>query len=206
MPYCLKCSALPCGEDTGLISMGFSMNSSIRPIDEACSEENPDIPFLPGPSTANITLTHYAFKQGEDKWLGSRCKAQASASQTNVLKYDYLTNKYWYIPTKVHKAQIAGDFGDKVFLDKVFYKGVNVESQATAGMTIASQLEVWLGAGFNYNGSPMPVHLPDLSPYTIKVGEVEKFGYINAMSVSTEYPNTPAVVTYSFEFMLEKEE
>lgn len=202
MPYCLKCAALPCGESTGLISMNFSMNSSIRAADDCFNTGLPtDMPYIPGPATGSFTSTYYAFEQGQDKWLGSRCKGQAQASQTNVLRYDYCTDKYWLIPTKVHKAQIAGDLGDKVSLKKVFFKGSNIESQATQGMSIATEMETWLGAELAFTGNPLPLTIPTLNPYQIYTGNI---AYASSINISVDYPNNPGVVSYTFDFMLDK--
>jgi hypothetical protein len=204
VPFCIKCSELPCGENTGLISIAFSTNSSIRPIDELCNEKEPNFPYIPGPATGNITLTYYAFNSTSiDKWLGSRCKGQAQASQTNILKYDYCTNKYWYIPSKIHKAQIAGDISESVVsLKQTFFKGINIESQAGAGLSIATQVETWLGAELTYNGVPFGVTVPDLKPWNINVGDA-RVGFLNSFTLSVDFPNSPAVCAYTFEFPLE---
>lgn len=206
MPYCIRCSTnTVCDGSEGLISINFSMNSSVRVAEDDSCSTNTGIEndFIPGPATASVTVNAYAFEAGTDKWLGSRCKGQAQASQTNIIKYDGKTDRYYMIPTKIHKAQIIGDVGNSVTLDKIFFTGVNVDMQSNNGVSITSELEVWLGAGFHYNGLPLPVDMPDLSPYTINLtAQSTSRAYLSSVNVQIDYPQ-PATTSYTFEFCLE---
>ena len=183
------------------------MNSSARVAeDDNCkSGGSTDLDYIPGPGTGTVSLTAYAFDAGGDKWLGSKCKGQAQASQSNIIKYDGKTDNYYLLPTKVHRAQIAGDLGDSVTLEKIFFKGRNIDSLAPNGATITTELEVWLGAGFSFNGPPMSISIPDLSPYTIDIGEGTQRAFISSVSVNVDFPQ-PATITYTFEFPLDKQD
>lgn len=207
MPFCIRCSTFNCNNSSGLISVNFAMNSSARVAeDDNCkSGGTAPLEYIPGPGTGTVSFTAYAFEAGQDKWLGSKCKGQAQASQSNIIKYDGKTDRYYLIPTKIHKAQIAGDLGNSVTLDKVFFKGTSADSSNANGATITSELEVWLGAGFHFVGPPMSIDLPDLEPYTINIGSNTTEALISSVNVSVDFPQ-PAVITYTFEFPLEKED
>lgn len=183
------------------------MNSSARVAeDDNCKDgQSTSTDYIPGPGTGVVTLTAYAFEAGQDKWLGSKCKGQAQASQSNIIKYDGKTDQYYLIPTKVHRAQIAGDLGNAVTLEKIFFKGRNIDATTPNGATIATELEVWLGAGFSYSGPPMAISVPDLEPYTIDIGDGTTRAFIASVNVNVDFPQ-PAVISYSFEFPLDKED
>jgi hypothetical protein len=201
MTFCIRCSEYTCG-GVGLISINMSSNSSVRyNEDEDCSLPGEKLDFIPGPATGTVSVVSYAFGPGEDKWLGSRCKGQASANQNNTIKYDLCTDKYYLIPSKSHTAQITGLIG-AVTLGKVFYEGRTVESTLVNGVSITTELGVAMGAELTYEGHPLPVTIPDLEPYTIDFGEPAT-GFLSSLAVSVDYPN-PATVTYTFEFPLNK--
>lgn len=204
MPFCIRCSTFNCNDSVGLISLTMSPSSSVRPVEDAdCSPSNAN-QYIPGPSLVNVQINAYAFAPGEDKWLDSRCKGSASAGQTNIQRYDYKTDKWWFIPSKAHRAQINGQIG-KCFLGQVFFEGVIAESQVLQGTSITTELGTQIGAQFSYTGHPLPVSIPDLTPYTLDLGtgQVLRAGFINSVNINVDFPS-PATITYNFDFPLDQ--
>lgn len=204
MPFCIRCSDFNCGGSVGLISVSLSPSSSVRPVDDADCDPESSSNYVPGPSLISAQITAYAFAPGEDKWLESRCKGSASASQTNIQKYDYKTDKWWFIPSKSHRAEIRGQIG-KCSLGQVFFEGAVADSQILNGTSITTELGIQIGAEFSYIGHPLPVNIPDLVPWTLDlgVGQVLTAGFINSITVNVDFPN-PATVTYNFDFPLDQ--
>ena len=201
--YCIRCSKFSCGEE-GLISISMSPNSSVKPIDDdGCNQFNNGVTqYVPGPSSVSVSITAYAFKPGEDKWVGSKCKGQAQASQTNILRYDGITDKWIFLPSKVHRAQITGDVGTSCSIDEVMFTGQVADSQVVNGISITTEMGVAIGSKFYYSGGPISLSIPDISAYNIDLGD-SVYGYINSFSLSVDYPN-PATVSYSFDCMLDQ--
>lgn len=199
MPFCIRCSEYTCG-GVGLISINMTSNSSVRyNEDEECSLPGEHLDFIPGPATGSVSINAYAFGPGEDKWLETRCKGQAQANQSNILKYDLCTDKYYFIPSKTHSAQITGTIG-KVRLGKVFYTGRVADSTLVNGISISTELGVQMGAELEYEGHPLPIKVPDLEPYTIDFGD-PRTGFLNSININVDFPE-PATVTYTFDFPL----
>lgn len=120
-------------------------------------------------------------------------------------RYDAKTDKWWLIPTKVHKAQIAGDL-QNVSMGKTFFSGSTIEAQSFNGASIATELGVDLGAEFKYTGSPYAIDIPDLSPWTIDLSSNQITGaFINSVSINVDFPS-PATITYTFEFPINQGE
>jgi hypothetical protein len=200
--FCIRCSEFNCGGSEGLISISVSPTSSVRPLDDkACSNSTSQDEYIPGPGLLSVSVTAYAFGQGEDKWLSSRCKGSAQASQTNIQRYDATTDKWWLLPSKVHRAQIQGVIGS-CSLKHVFFTGSIAESQIANGASITTEMGLEIGAELTYNGAPMEITIPDLEPYTISLGGDQLVGYISSFSVSVDFPN-PATCSYTFELPIE---
>lgn len=204
MSFCIRCSTFNCSNSVGLISINISPSSSVRPAEDADCSPSESTQYIPGPSIVNVQINAYAFAPGEDKWLETRCKGSAQAGQTNIQRYDYKTDKWWFIPSKVHRAQINGTIG-KCSLGQVFFEGIIADSQILAGTSITTELGVQIGAEFRYTGHPLAVNIPDLEPYELDlgVGQVLKAGYINSININVDYPS-PATVTYNFDFPLDQ--
>ena len=201
MPFCLRCSDFDC-QTTGLISISTTPNSSVKPIeDDGCQPIGGGNQYVPGPGSVSVGITAYAFELGQDKWLGSRCKGSVQASQTNILKYDAITDKWWFIPSRIHRAQIQGDVGGSCTLGNVMFEGTVADAQLMNGVSITTEMGVQIGAVLNYTGAPLPLSLPDLNTYTINL-KGNHTGYLSSFSLTVDYP-TPAVVNYGFECMLD---
>lgn len=205
MPFCIRCSPYSCGDLEGIISVNLSMNSSVRPAiyDPACGGGSGAVEekYIPGSATGVFSITAYAFKRGEDPWGDIRCRGQAQASQSNIVKYDLLTKQNWVIPSRVHRAEIAGDVGAFCSLDLVLFEGSRVDSTLVNGVTITSEIGVQIGGQLSYYGNPLNIKIPTLTPFTL-LGDKTEHAYINSFSFSVDYPNQPPTVSYSFEFPL----
>lgn len=209
MTFCIRCSPFNCNGSQGLISVAVSPSSSVRPTDDdTCQTEGANIgsssssEYIPGPGIINVQIVAWAFAQGDDKWLNSRCKGSAQAGQTNIQRYDFTTDKWHLIPSKVHRAQINGVIGN-CSLGQVFFTGSTADSQIINNSSITTELGVQIGAEFSYTGYPLAINVPDLKPYRISLGTGDlDSGYINSVNVSVDYP-TPAVITYNFDFPIE---
>lgn len=210
---------------SGLISVNIAPSSSVRAIaDGSCGgggnggsliEVLPGntgtstitVDYIPGPVVINATINAYAFEAGGDKWLGSRCKGSAQASQSNIQKYDYCDDKYYLIPSRNHTAQIQGVVGDSVTLGKTFFPlpgqgDISIaNSQLINSISITTEESIEIGAIMSYTGPPMAVTIPDLNPYTLNLGGDVKSGFIKGISINVDFPN-PATISYSFEFSL----
>jgi len=213
MGFCIRCSAFNCNNSVGLISVSVSPNSSVRPVDDdSCVVGGGSNQYISGPGVVNVQFVSYAFGPGEDKWLDSRCKGSAQAGQTNIQRYDFTTDKWWFIPTKVHRAQINGVIGPsvngnpaKISLGQTFFMGSAASSQSQNGTSITTEESVEIGAIFNYSGFPVPITVPDLTAWRVDLGQgqVLNNGFINSVNVSVDYPS-PATITYSFDFPIDQ--
>jgi len=232
MPFCIRCSPIDCGVD-GLISISMSPASNVRYVDDdecssglgsnpALSETFPeqntitevsvgtggvdsdvDTGYIPGPAKLNVTINAYAFSVGSDKWLGSRCKGTAQASQTNHTRYDSVTDKWYIIPSRNHTASIQGDPGSAVSLGKIFFEGSTANSQILNNTSITTELGIQIGAELSYSGFPLSVTVPNMQAYRLTgIGE-SGVGFLTGVSLNVDYPQSPATISYSFEFMLE---
>lgn len=206
--YCIRCSPYVCVGSKGLISIDMSINSNVTYLDDdECLVGGLSNQFIPGPAVGSITFNAYAFEPGKDKWLGSKCKGSAQASQTNILRYGALEPggeaRYFFIPSKNHKAQLTGDIGaDYCSLEKVFYSGKIANSQASNGSSISTEMGTQLGANLSYKGFPLAVTIPNLNSYTISdIVEPTVTAYISSFNVSVDFPN-PATVSYTFDFLI----
>ena len=197
MPYCIRCSETTCIGD-GISSVTMNTSSSARPA--KCDDGDK---YLPGPTTGSVSVTAWA--RGADLWLGSRCRGQASASQSNIVRYDLITNKWYIIPSEVHNAQIVGEV-PLASLGCIFFTGVSLESQLLNGVSITTEMGVEMGAKFTFGGgvAGAPNEIPDKKAYNIDVAGVSE-AYVNSISISVDYPNNPATVTYTFDFPIEME-
>jgi hypothetical protein len=164
MPFCIRCAPYNCGSIEGVISLNINMNSNVRPVieDPSCGggSGDPTEKYIPGSSTATFSLSAYAFKRGENPWGNLRCKGQAQASQSNIVKYDLITKKFWIIPSRVHRAEIAGDIGEFCKIDQILFEGSRVDSNLVNGVTITSELGVQIGGQFSYMGNPLKIKIP----------------------------------------------
>jgi hypothetical protein len=191
MPYCIRCSASTC-KGMNIFSINFSSSSSARPATCAAGEAE----YIPGPAIGSIAISAWA-TYGGDIWLGTKCKGTAQASQTNIQRYDYLSDSYILIPSTIHKAQIVGDVGGSCSLTE-FYGGTAISTEIINGITIASELGVTMGYNFHYIGGPFGVSVPDAGCYSIEVGTIES-ALFSSFNLSVDFP-TPAVATFSYEF------
>lgn len=159
--------------------------------------------FIPGPVTGSLTITAYAFAQGSDRWLGTRCRGSAQASQTNILKYDSNSCSYILIPSKNHSAQITGDLINKpeiVSLVKSFCESTNMQTLSLNGPGIAQLVNTRIGSELKYKGLPMEISLPDLNAYRL----FDRFtGYLSSFNLDVDFPNNPAIATYTYEFVVD---
>lgn len=205
MPFCIRCSTFNC-DIPGLISISVNSSSSVRPAeDQHCGTVATEGKYIPGPAIINATFNAYAFDPGSnDKWLGSRCRGSAQASQSNIQRYDAVTDKWWLIPSKIHKAQIVGQIGF-CSLGQVFFSGHTLESNSSNGVTIATEMGIDIGADFSYAGPPFGVSIPDLNPWRMSIGTGADSGYISSFQANVDFPQ-PATVSYTFEFPLSKTE
>jgi hypothetical protein len=156
--------------------------------------------YIPGPGSVNISITAYGFEMGQDKWLGSRCKGIVEANQTNILRYDAITDMWWFIPSRIHRASIKGDVGGSCTLGQVMFDGTVADAQVQNGVSITTEMEVQIGAYLQYTGAPYALNIPDLEMYTINL-QGPHVGHIASFGLTVDYP-TPAVVTYGFECLL----
>lgn len=201
MSFCIRCSSFNCGGSEGLISISVTPNSSVRPLDDKpCSNSTIEDEYIPGPGLISVSFTAYAFTAGEDKWLNSRCKGTAQASQTNIQRYDSNTDKWWLIPSRIHRAQIQGVIGF-CSLKQTFFTGSIAESQIANGASLTTEVSVEIGAELTYSGPPLGITIPDLEPYTVNLGEA-MVGYISSFSASVDFPN-PATCSYTFELPID---
>lgn len=200
MVYCIRCSNWSCGGE-GIISVSMSTNSSVKPIDsDICNNTIKNKEYIPGPGSVSITLTAYAGK-GDNKWAGSSCKGSAQGSQTNILKYDGISDRWWFIPSRVHRAQIVGDVGNYCDLGKELFLGTVSDSQVVNGISISTEMVVRIGSELKYTGSPLALELPDLNSYTIDLNNDKIEGYLSSFTFNVDYPS-PAIVSYTFDCML----
>ncbi len=209
MPYCLRCSTYVCHNSRGLISIDISVNSNVIYLsdDDDCISGGISDEYIPGPILGNVTFNAYAFSQGQDKWLGSNCRGNAQATQTNIIKYGTPTPggvaKYYLIPSKNHKAQITG-FIDSQYcsLDKKFFSGTIANSQVSNGISISTEMGTDVGSTLRYNGFPMSIVVPNLTAYKISgVVTPDVVAYISSLNISVDFPN-PATISYTFDFLL----
>lgn len=121
-------------------------------------------------------------------------------------RYDFNTDKWWLIPTKIHKAQITGDLSSSVVsMEKTFFHGTSFDSQVNNGISISTEMETILGANLHYNGPPVPISIPDLESYKIQLGDnFIRGAFINSININVDFP-TPATITYSFDFPIDSE-
>ena len=182
----------------------MSVNSNLIYLDEddcGASEE-----YIPGPATGSISITAYAFAQGQDKWLGSNCKGQAQASQANIVRYGTTSPggeaKHWIIPSKSHKAQIVGCIDSSYcYMRNIFYEGTTANSQVMNGVSITTQMSNMLGSELVYTGFPMPITIPNLNPFRItEIISPEVTAYISSININVDFPN-PATINYVFDFL-----
>ena len=200
MPFCIRCSTFNCGVN-GLTSVSITPNSSVRAVDdEICNPTLSGI-YIPGPGTVSVQINAWAFTTGTDRWLNSRGKGQAQASQTNIMRYNFKDDKYWFIPTKSHRAQIAGCIGN-CSLDQVMFSGSQADMQTANGASLTTELGVIIGAGFHYTGAPQEISIPDLKSWQLDMGSGAQVGYLESFTASVDFPN-PATVSYSFSFPID---
>lgn len=133
--------------------------------------------------------------------MGSRCKGQIQGSQSNYQRYDCRDDTWWIIPSRIHKAQIAGDISvNFATLGSTFFSGMQGQSNLLNGINIGEQVEIEIGAKLHYTGYPFPITVPTLSAYRINLTPNPIVGaYLNSISAEVQFP-APATITYSFEF------
>jgi hypothetical protein len=162
--------------------------------------------FVPGATTGSVSLTAYAFSQGGDKWLGSKCAGNIQASQSNIIKYGlygstFDNGKYFIIPTKNHSAQVTGDIGEEYYSLNVKCTTTSYNARLQGGATIPTEMETFIGGEFAYLGQPFGIEMPDLTPY-VWFDDDAFTSYISGFNAQVDFPS-PATVTYTFQFVLE---
>jgi len=194
-----SCGCTPIVCDTeGVFSINYSSSTRAR-VADCGGDGGPDIKYLPGAAVGNVSISAWAFKKGGDKWLGSKCRGSVQGSQTNIQRFDYITKRWWIIPTRMHGAQITGDI-TAASLGQVFFRGTAADTQINNGIVLGYQMQVQVGAELGISAGAFRISLPELQSYKISFVGVEE-GYINSVNASAEYPN-PAVISVSFDFIL----
>ena len=202
MPFCIRCADPPCS-DEGIISVNWNTRGTAKPIGGTCSTGNGgDEEYIPGPVNGSVTIQAYAFgKDDTDLWLGSKCVTQAQASQQNILKYNGKDDSYLIIPTSINSGSISGDPVKGLTLDSTCANTESVRMNLLAGsVTVTTLLGTDIGHGLNYTGAPYPMKFPNLNPYKV-LGQ--EGCYQSGFSLNVDFPNSPAQVTYSWQFVVD---
>ncbi|RKZ85082.1 MAG: hypothetical protein DRQ39_07600 [Gammaproteobacteria bacterium] len=194
-----------------MISVNWNTNATAKPVGGSCSTPTgSNSEFIPGPISGSVTIRAYVFDNKSttknnttDLWLGSRCITKASASQTNILKYDGKTSKYWIIPSSINSGSISGDPIDGLSLSNTCADVVTTQmSLLTGSATIVSSLGTDVGHGLKFTEGFFPVTFPDLGSYEV-LGQGGC--YLSSFSLEIDYPNVPAQASYSWQFILDCE-
>lgn len=214
MSFCIKCADIPCGQGEGLISVHWNTTSTAKPVGGACTTSTPDNPdFVAGPVTGTVSIQAYASSSNvvsiqpvgfvnesrvSDLWLGSKCITRISAQQNNLLKYDGKTDKHILIPTSINSASRTGSEVPEVTMD--FLCGMESYQMSLAGsVTLVNNLGTDIGHSLKYTGGPYNMSFPDANPKKI-MGLAGC--YQSGFSLNIEYPNSPAQVSYTWQFVL----
>lgn len=202
MSFCIRCSDAPCDE-AGIISVNWNTRGTAKPVGGTCSTGNGgDDDYIPGPVNGSVSIQAYAFGEGaSDLWLGSKCITQAQASQSNILKYNGKDDSYLIIPSSINSGSISGDPIPGLSLKTTCANTEEIKMNLLAGsVSITSVLGTDVGYGLSYDGFPYSVSFPDLNPYKV-LGQ--EGCYRSGFSLNVDFPNTPAQVTYSWQFILD---
>jgi len=203
---CEKCVDFGCGDDTGLISIQWNTQGQVKSLGGDC--DNPvngeaGAQYVLGPVTGTVNLQAYAFNsESEDMWLGVRCSSKVQANQSNLMKYDGRTDQYYVLPSSNHSCQITGEYPEGVEM-VTDCETQSFTSQLVAGsVTVGTAMRTVVGHELSFDGNPLPVSFPDKQPYTV-LNTPNCF--LSGFSLDIDYPNLPAKVSYTWQFILDCE-
>lgn len=203
---CKRCSEdLDCG--AGIISVQWSTQGSVKVVGGSCDDplgSGDEAQYTRGPITGSVNIQAYAFdSNSEDMWLGVRCMSKVQANQTNLMKYDGKTNKYYVLPSSTNNAQITGEYPQGItMVDDCAVKSYN--SQLLSGsVSITTEMSTNIGHDLEFNGTPLAVKFPEKDPYTVLT---QRRCYLSSFSLEIDYPGNPAKASYTWQFILDPEE
>jgi hypothetical protein len=206
MPFCVRgCEAPGCD---GIISVQLNASGSSTIVGGSCSSNSGGggggQQFVPGPINGTVSVQAYAFSSGKDPWLGVRCVSRASASQNNIIKYDGKTDKHYIIPTSNHSGQYTGLKPEGVTLNEPCFSGETYSAQLVAGsVTVSTKMGLQVGYNFEYSGDPLSVTFPDKKAYSVSFVKISEPLYLNQFTLDIDYPNSPAIAGYGWQFLRE---
>jgi hypothetical protein len=155
---------------------------------------------LIGTTMNQLSISSWAFRSGDDRFLGATCPASASAEVRWITKYDCFNDETHFIPISGGKASITGGPIDGVYLDcdpDIVCKSFSASAQS-GPMTPYLLGERRDGFNLVYTGHPIPIQSASPDPYIIRLGDLNLVAYLQSFSLTVEPPKA-AEVSYTFQ-------
>jgi len=190
-----------------LLSISYSGIFSAAINGSTAVEVAEDGLVLLGTRTNSLSIGAYAYRPGQDRYLGASCPFSAQANIPWITKEDCATGTVYYIPKSGAKASLTNraESGiNSTIISMQCSPGIvdtSFDANASSGPA-SSYIFSNREDGYNlvYNGNPIPVQTARPMGYEISLGFVGTItAFLQSFSLTVTPPDV-ARVQYSFVF------